>query len=295
MLSDILKCDLRIINLETSVTTSNEKFPNKAFNYRMHPENLKTLTEASINYVSLANNHTLDFGYSGLEETIQSLNKANIKWSGAGRNIMEALKGTYLKCSGYQICCFSFADHPNIWCATEEKPGINYLDIENIKDLSFLQQIFEEQKNLNVDIILVSIHWGSNYNWYPSMKFQEFAHSLLDFGANIIHGHSSHHIQGIEIYKGKPIFYGCGDFIDDYAVDFDYRNDLGFGYFLTWKENKIIRIELQPIKIIAFRVQKLQVQSEEYDWLTKKMYHLCEKFATKLEMGINGNLFINLE
>jgi hypothetical protein len=85
----------------------------------------------------------------------------------------------------------------------------------------------DDRKTNAQDITVVSLHWGSNYQWIPSQKFQHFAHDLMDLGVDIIHGHSSHHIQGIEIYKGKPIFYGLGDFIDDYAVDEVYRNDLG--------------------------------------------------------------------
>ena len=76
----------------------------------------------------------------------------------------------------------------------------------------------------NSDFVLFSFHWGPNYQWYPNFKIRRLAWKLIDMGVDLIHGHSSHHVQGIEIYKGKPIFYGMGDFLDDYAVDATFRN-----------------------------------------------------------------------
>jgi len=126
------------------------------------------------------------------------------------------------------------------------------------------------------------LHWGGNYCWIPSKEKQEFAHQLVDdCGVDIIHGHSSHHIQGIEIYKGKPIIYGCGDFIDDYAVSEEYRNDLGFAYFVDWdfESKSVQKIELIPTKVELCAVSK-NVNVSDREWLIQHMTKLCKYFET---------------
>jgi len=290
MLPLIKQADAKIINLETSVTTSNQKWPNKAFNYRMHPHNIKTLFAAGIDYCSLANNHVLDYVYDGMEDTVKALNEYGIHWSGVGQNDAAAMRPAIFTKGGIKYCCYSFSDHPTYWKATHDKPGINYLDTENYTedDIRRIQTEFHRVKTSeNPDLIVVSIHWGPNYSWKPAKAFQELAHLLIDKGADIIHGHSSHHVQGIEIHKGKPIFYGCGDFVDDYAVDHEYRNDLGFGYFLTYlpQAKKFAQIELVPTKIENFSVNILGSQSKDYAWLADKMDKLSDVKLARLDNG----------
>lgn len=290
------KADLRIINLETSVTDSSKKWPQKAFNYRMHPDNLKCLQEANIEYCSLANNHTLDFSEEGLFDTIKSLNDRGIKWAGVGKNRDEAFRPAILSCLGMKIACFSFADHYDMWEATDTKPGINFIDVENYtsKDIESIKKKMKTyQEDEKVDLTIVSIHWGSNYCWIPSNKFRSFAHELIDAcQVDIIHGHSSHHVQGIEIYKGKPILYGCGDFVDDYAVDDAYRNDLGFAYILDINKtsHNVESIQLVPTKIQFFQAS---TEMPKYDkkWLLNTMTTLSAKFGTKFHES-NGRLVL---
>jgi len=239
---DIVKADARIINLETSVTTHPVKWPEKAFNYRMHPDNVKVLTEAKIEYCSLANNHTLDFCTEGMFETMKTLTASGIKWAGVGSNLEEAQKPAIFSVKDKKIAVFSFSDHYDFWGASNNKPGINFLDVDRYtqQDMNRLQGLINSTVAAEKpDLVVASLHWGGNYCWIPSKQKQMFAHQLIDLcGVDIIHGHSSHHVQGIEIYKGKPIIYGCGDFVDDYAVTEEYSNDLGFAYFVDWNFEK---------------------------------------------------------
>jgi len=273
-----------------------KKWPEKAFNYRMHPDNLMSLKEARIDYCSLANNHTLDFGVAGMLETVKSLNHWKIHWAGVGHNLAEAQRPSIFTRKGKKFACFSFADHYDFWAAEEEKPGINYFDADNhtLEALLAMKKRIEYTKILdNPDIIVVSCHWGPNYCWHPSEEKQRFAHELIDAGVDIIHGHSSHHVQGIEIYKGKPIVYGCGDFVDDYATSTEYRNDLGFAYFIDWNfDTKTAnQIELLPTKIDKFSVNKM-TDPIDRKWLTDTMRLLCSKFGTDLHVQSNGNILI---
>ena len=124
--------DVRIINLETSVTKSNDFWKGKGINYRMHPENIPSLTVAKIDVCSLANNHVLDWGYSGLLETLESIKKVNIKISGAGRNLLEAQAPAVIKVpSKGRVIVFAFglgtSGLPSSWGAVDKRPGVNLL------------------------------------------------------------------------------------------------------------------------------------------------------------------------
>ncbi|KAL6057719.1 Polyglutamate biosynthesis protein, variant 3 [Balamuthia mandrillaris] len=101
------EADVRVINLETSVTTHDVKNP-KTFNYRMHPANLRALHEAHVDYCSLANNHTLDYCEEGLFDTIKHMNKSGIKWAGAGRNLSEARAPAIISCQDRKIAFFRY-------------------------------------------------------------------------------------------------------------------------------------------------------------------------------------------
>jgi len=296
VLEDIKSADVRIINLETSVTTHPVKYPGKAFNYRMHPDNLKCLQEANIEYCSLANNHTLDYSNQGLYDTLSSLTSFGISWAGAGKDITEARRPAVFTAKGKKIVCFSMSDHYDYWAAGFDKPGINYLDVDSFtsEDIERIKKSVQEVRTKeSPDILVFSLHWGSNYCWNPSVQKQTFAHRLIDeCGVDVIHGHSSHHIQGIELYKGKAIIYGCGDFVDDYAVDSEYRNDLGFAYFIDWNSNKksVEKMELVPTKIECCQVQKATALDKK--WLFSTLQKLCKPFHTQVCPLPNGNFCV---
>ncbi len=121
--------DLRVINLETSITNSDEYWPNKGINYRMHPDNMAVLTAAGIDYCSLANNHVLDWGYPGLRETLEVLQKAGIRSAGAGRNLEEAERPAVLPIGRGRgrVIALSYGMRssgiPAEWAASENRPG----------------------------------------------------------------------------------------------------------------------------------------------------------------------------
>lgn len=280
--------DLRIANLETSITNHPKKWPDKAFNYRMHPENIPCLTTPGLHYCSLANNHILDYSAAGMYDTIASLNSAGIKCSGAGSDLASARTPALLQFRGVSMACFSFSDHYSYWAATDTKEGINWIDPGNWNDQDRDKNVHEIKELIRpfrekVDLIGVSLHWGPNYRWDIPRSFVHFAHALIDdCGVDLIHGHSSHHIQGIEIYNKKPIFYGCGDFLDDYAVDEEFRNDLGFLYMIDYDQNqkKWKKLKLFPTKIEHFQVNL--AEGNDKKWLQTKIKSLCESFGTVL-------------
>lgn len=211
--------DLRLANLETAVSTSNDFWPDKPVRYRMHPGNVETLRAARLDCCSLANNHVLDWGYRGLAETIDTLRRANIAGVGAGRDRREADTPAVIDIPGKgRVAVFGFATPgsgvPETWAAGPGRPGVSLIDMSD----RFAAHIAALVRTVKPEtgIVIASIHWGSNWGHEIPPQMRRFAHRLIEAGVDVIHGHSSHHVRAIEVYRERLILYGCGDFINDY-------------------------------------------------------------------------------
>jgi poly-gamma-glutamate capsule biosynthesis protein CapA/YwtB (metallophosphatase superfamily) len=290
--------DLRLINLETSVTESDEYWKSKGINYRMHPKNAPCLTAAKIDFCSLANNHVLDWGYTGLTETLKTLRRMKVKSAGAGVNLEEAERPVLLDAGEKgRVVVFAFASEtsgvPRNWRASENRPGVNLL-----KDFSdkTVQHIREKVKGVKRrgDIVVASIHWGGNWGYRIPEEQKEFAHDLIDnAGIDVIHGHSSHHAKGIEVYRGKPVLYGCGDFLNDYegiSGYEDFRDDLGLMYLLGMEPTtgELIELDMIPTQIKRFRINR--ASQSDLMWLRDRLDRECQKLGTRLELSNHNHL-----
>ena len=293
--------DLRLINLETSVTASNDYWKNKGINYRMHPQNISTLTRAGIDFCSLANNHVLDWGYTGLLETLQTLKKANIISAGAGRNLSEASAPAVMVIPGKgRVLMFSLglasSGIPLDWAATVDKPGVNFLEDLSMNTVRRISQTIQNIKQKN-DIIVASIHWGSNWGYKIPTAQKTFAHRLIDqAGVDVVHGHSSHHVKGIEVYQQKLILYGCGDFINDYEGIRGYekfRGDLSLMYFVTIdpSNGKLVQLEMIPTQMRRFRVNR--ASKKDTRWLKEILIREGRRLGTRVIEDRNEVLRIN--
>ncbi|MDP4270363.1 MAG: CapA family protein [Bacteroidota bacterium] len=271
--------DIKIINLETAVTSSEECWPDKEINYRMNPRNIGCLTAAGIDYCSLANNHVLDWGYSGLKETLSTLRKAGIHYAGAGVKLDEAETPAIVPVKGkgrviIYSCGTLYSGVPEEWAATANRAGVNLLP-----DLSeqTLQQIKGKIASFRKegDIVVFSIHWGANWGYETSESYVRFAHRLIDeAGVDILHGHSSHHVKGFEVYKGKLILYGCGDLLNDYegiGGEEVYRPDLALMYFVETDPftGNLVSLTMSPMQIRKFRLNKASYTDTQ--WLVKML------------------------
>lgn len=248
--------DMVFVNLETTLTKSINAVP-KVFNFKADPRVVQTLQAGNIHAVSLANNHSLDFGIEGLEETLQTLDKAHIHHVGAGMNIHAAQQPVVLRRNGVTIGIIGYTDNEPDWQATLTKPGTNYLAIEPFSQNRLqpvLHTIAEIKKR--VDICIISLHWGPNMRQFPSEDFVKAAHAFVDAGADIIHGHSAHIVQGIEVYRNKLILYDTGDFVDDYAVDQVLRNDLSCLFEIIIRDGRLWQLRLIPIYISDMQVNR---------------------------------------
>src|SRR4030095_2923157 len=271
----LAQTDLRIINLETTLTTHTQKNP-KVFNFRALPDRVKTLQNAHIDIVNLANNHSLDFKEEGLAQTIATLDSAGIHHVGAGATIYSACKPIILTKDGIKNVIIGYTDNEPTWKATEHTPGVNYIRVGDIQTIAHQISALRPL----VDIVIVTSHWGPNMQQVPSADFIKFAHAIIDSGADIIHGHSSHVFQAIEIYKNKIIMYDTGDFIDDYAVDPQLRNDQSLFFVINVTKNGPQSVVLTPV--IIHNMQVNIADGAEKEEIIDRMQKLSQQFNTTI-------------
>lgn len=290
--------DALIINLETAVTRSDEAEKDKAVNYRMHPDNIACITAAKIDCCALANNHVLDWGYAGLAETLSTLKKAGIKTAGAGANIREAQAPAILPVPGKgRVLVFSFGSVtsgiPWSWAASPNRPGVNLLPDFSAKTVRAIGEIIDREKRAN-DIVVMSIHWGGNWGYEVPAQHREFARRLIDeAGVDIIHGHSSHHVMGIEVYRRKLVLYGCGDFLNDYegiSGHQSYRGDLALMYFVNvdLSTGHLASLHMSPMQIRRFRLNR--ASEDDALWLKDILNREGKKFGTQVELEADNTL-----
>jgi poly-gamma-glutamate synthesis protein (capsule biosynthesis protein) len=283
--------DVRIINLETSVTTSAVPWPNKEVLYRAHPQNFGCIPAARIDCCALANNHVLDWGYEGLTETLQTLDAAGVAHAGAGRDAAEAAAPASLEVPGKgRVLVFAFGSPssgvPPAWGATEDRPGVNLL-----KDLTedTAGGVAEGMCRLERpgDVVVASIHWGSNWGYHVSDERVAFAHRLVEGGVDVVHGHSSHHVRTIEVYRERLIFYGCGDFLNDYEGIGGYeafRSDLSLMYLIKVNPTagRFVEVRLVPMQRRQFRLNRASAADAE--WLCTLLNALGAPSGTQVQL-----------
>ncbi len=185
--------DVRLVNLETSITRSEDFALDKGIHYRMSPDNLPVLSAARLDVCSLANNHILDFGITGLEETLDALNRAGIAAAGAGRS--GPIGPAVVEASGGRVVVLSFGTTssgvPAAWAATVDRPGIALLPDLSDRTAAAVTAEVSRVKRAG-DVVVVSVHWGPNWGYDVTTKQVRFAHRLIEGGVDVVHGHSSH-------------------------------------------------------------------------------------------------------
>jgi poly-gamma-glutamate capsule biosynthesis protein CapA/YwtB (metallophosphatase superfamily) len=249
--------DLRIVNLECAITDHRRRWERtpKVFHFRADPAAVEVLRAARIDAVSLANNHTLDYGERGLLDTLECLERAGIRYAGAGRDREEAARPAVLEAAGERVALVAFTDNEPPFAAGEDRPGTNYLPVSLEPEvLGRVEAAVGAARRAGARTVVFSNHWGPNMIERPSEGFRRFARAVVDRGADVYYGHSAHIFQGVEVYRGRPILYDTGDFIDDYAVDPRLRNDRSFLFRVGIEGGEPRRLELFPVRLRYARV-----------------------------------------
>ena len=283
--------DARIVNLETSITSSEDAWPGKRIHYRMQPQNIGCLTAARIDCCCLANNHVLDWGYAGLTETLRTLDRAGIARAGAGEDAAEAAAPAALDVPGKgRVLVFSLGSTtsgiPREWAATRDRPGVNLLEDLSDETARRAAGRIREAKRPG-DVAVASIHWGRNWGYEVPDEQIRFAHRLVEGGVDLVHGHSSHHPKALEVYRDRLILYGCGDFLDDYEGISGYeefRDDLRLLYLVRVdpRQGRLAEARLVPMQARRFRLNR--ASQADASWLCDLLNRLVAPFGTQVQL-----------
>jgi poly-gamma-glutamate capsule biosynthesis protein CapA/YwtB (metallophosphatase superfamily) len=289
--------DVRIINLETAITESEDYWPDKPVLYRMRPLNIGCLTAARISCCALANNHLLDWGTEGLHETLRTLDAAGIAHAGAGRDRAEAASPAALEVAGEgRALVFAFGSPtsgvPREWAATGGHPGVNFLEDLSEETARRVADLMLKETRPG-DVVVASIHWGGNWGYQVSDEQISFAHRLIDEGVSVVHGHSSHHAKTVEVYRDRLILYGCGDFLSDYEGISGYeqfRGDLALMCFVDVdpREGRLLKARLVPMQVRRFRLNR--ASAEDSQWLCDLLNRLSAPFDTRAQLNSDHSL-----
>ena len=291
--------DARIVNLETSITRSGD-YERKGINYRMSPENAPCLTAARLDCCVLANNHVLDWGPVGLDETIATLAAHGIRCAGAGRSLPQAFAPAAIDVAASgRVLVFGYgaasSGIPRHWRAADRRGGVNLLADLSERTVGAVAEQVRRVKRAG-DIVVASIHWGRNWGYEIGRDERRFAHGLIDDAAvDVVHGHSSHHAKAIEVYRGRPILYGCGDFLNDYegiGGYRDFRGDLVLLYLVTLEMpgGQLRRLEALPFRIRRFRLER--ASRNDAKWLCDTLDREGERVGTGVVLSADDTLCV---
>ncbi|MDQ7849610.1 MAG: CapA family protein [Armatimonadota bacterium] len=286
------QADALIVNLECVIAgeESGSPWPRKVFHFKAPPQAVAALQAAGVSAVTLANNHTLDFGPAALAEMLDLLAAAGLPAAGAGRTAEEARRVVSLTVRGLRLALVSWTDNEPGWEAGPEKPGVFYapVDLEDPRATALLQTV--RAARAGHDVVVVAAHWGPNMVPEPLPAHPPFARALADAGADLVLGTSAHVVQGIELYRplGRPervavICYDLGDYVDDYAVDPVLRNDLSLLFLFDVNSAGVRRVELHPVLIDGWRCQVNRARGTEAEAVLETMTQRCRKLGTALQ------------
>ena len=241
--------DFTFGNLESPISGKGTKLPGKGIWFRAEPYTVEALQIAGFDLVCLANNHMMDYDEPALLETGEILDKAGILHIGSGANKEEAAKIEITEVKGVKIAWIAYSEmadlffsfeYPRRLRAEQDKPGINSYNIDNIcADIESVRD--------KADIVIVTLHWGLEYQDYPQDYQTAHAHKMIDSGADLIIGHHPHCIQGMEAYKNGLIFYSLGNFIFD--QDWSEQTKKGVTLKLTLNGFSWQDVEILPVYI----------------------------------------------
>jgi poly-gamma-glutamate capsule biosynthesis protein CapA/YwtB (metallophosphatase superfamily) len=252
---------------------------------------------------ALANNHVLDWGRAGLLRTLDTLEHLQIRTVGAGRNLRQSIAPAALDIAGKgRVLIFSFGSVtsaiPREWAAARDAPGVNLLtdlsEADALRTADYIASVTQPG-----DLVVVSLHWGSNWGYEIPSEQRLFAHTLVDkANASIVYGHSSHHAKAIEIYRRRLILYGCGDFLTDYegiGGYEEYRGDLALMYFadLEPATGDLAALEIVPLQIRKFRL--IRPAKQDIDWMRHALDRESIAFGTGVTLKSPKHIAVLIE
>jgi poly-gamma-glutamate synthesis protein (capsule biosynthesis protein) len=272
----IASADAAIFNLECCISDRGTPFPDprKRFFFRAPPVAAERLAELGVTAVTLANNHALDYGAVALADTLHHLESAGVAVVGAGPDHVRARASLTLHCRALRLRLAAFSDHPAAYAAGPERPGIAFADLRlGLPDWARAAA----RPGADCDAVLVTPHWGPNMVTKPRGRVRAAAQTLVAAGATLVAGHSAHVFHGV---AGRVLF-DLGDFLDDYAVDPELRNDLGLLWLVDLDHDGPRRIRAVPLKLEHCFTR--QASPADTHWIARRLRDLCAPFGTRVD------------
>lgn len=283
-----------VFNLECCISERGRKWPDKGYYFRSDPDfAVPALQAANASIASIANNHILDFSETGLEDTRTHLTDAGIAHAGAGPDREAAFDPAVTEIDGLTVATIALTSRYRTYAATENEPGTAYvtLDQSASETRQPVETALERVREHDPDIVVASLHWGANWETAPEEKQRNFARWLVEHGVDIVHGHSAHVLQGIEVHQGRPIIYDAGDFVDDYVQKRDVHNKRSALFELVVTDGRLDRLQIRPTEI-EYRAATM-ADFEANEWVRKTVRERSNALGTEVE-GTDGTVSIPL-
>jgi poly-gamma-glutamate capsule biosynthesis protein CapA/YwtB (metallophosphatase superfamily) len=275
------RADVAVGNLESPISTRGRAVENKQFTLRAAPLAAKALKAGGFRVVTLANNHTMDFGPQALQDTLAILDDNDILYTGAGMDLDDARAPAILKVKGKTIAVLAYSlTFPLDFFASARRPGTapgytEYVktDIEKVRPLA--------------DLVVVSFHWGAELMTAAKDYQVALGRQAVDWGADVVLGAHPHVLQELELYKGRLIAYSLGNFIFGSESN---RTNYSMILLLTFRGNNLVKVEAVPLDVNNYRVkyQPRVLTGKSATDVLEGVNTASERFNTKLV--IEGNL-----
>jgi len=271
------------VNLECVLSRRGERWTrtDRPFHFRADPDwAVPALEAAGVDYASLANNHTLDFETVALGDTLDALEGADIAYAGGGPDAAAAREPAVVTVDGCRVAVVAFTDNTPEYAAGPDSPGVARVGMDaSVTDREIIGETLSRAREQDPDLLVASLHWGPNMVEVPDRRYRHLGRWLTERGVDVVHGHSAHVFQGIERHDGGLVLYDAGDFVDDYAVDPELRNDRGFLFVLrTTGAGDLEGVGLHPIEIDRCTVR--EAGGEVASWCRETMRERSEPFGT---------------
>lgn len=289
----LVEADLGIVNLECVVATSGmecvDKGERASYYFRARPEMIDTLICGGVDIVATANNHSGDYGPDALVEQGEWLDAAGIGHAGSGRTRAEAFQPVFRRAGGLDIAFFALDATQKSFAAGEDTPGTAWLDPKRPQEWAEIMAPLIIEARKRADIVLVAMHWGANNLHQPDTAEIAGGHALIDAGADAVLGASAHLLQGIEIYKNRPILHDAGDLLFDALT----RPDKDSGIFTLEMDHRgVTGVRFLPLEVGFCRTLPLapEAAAEALSKFSKK----CLALGTKCESTREGEVYVKL-
>ncbi|MDF2590188.1 MAG: hypothetical protein K0S41_4029, partial [Anaerocolumna sp.] len=265
--------NIAMVNQEFAFSNRGVKADDKQFTFRVDPSYVALFKDMNLDIVTLANNHSMDFGTEALVDSFDTLKNANIEYVGAGNNLEEAKETKYFDVNNKKIAVLAASRVIPVpdWNATRSKPGL----LTTYDPTNLIAEIKTAREQS--DFVVVYVHWGLEKHSTPEAYQRSLAKQYIDAGADLVIGSHPHVLQGIEYYNGKPIIYSLGNFM--------FYNSIDRTAVLKVIMNEANEISVQLIPCKADNAQTHQL----VDTLSKsKFYQYMEDISYDIELDDNG-------